>query len=102
MIDKIERELKQISPWPWSAYFRVSPRGAHKHWHIGNKDGACQITMIGKERDYLFIAKSPERIAALVEYVRAAEAWFDAADVSQKRDPYRQLVAAREKLGLTP
>lgn len=72
-IDKIEEELKQISPWPWEAvecgvdemFFGMPEAG----------EGYRNFTDMGDIRhvDAEFMAKAPERIAALVKRVRELE-----------------------------
>lgn len=69
-VAKIEARERLATKGPWTKYYRVSPRGAHKQWHIGNKDGACQITMTGHERDYDFMAHAREDVPALCATVR--------------------------------
>lgn len=69
-VGEIEARERLATKGPWTKYYRVSPRGAYKNWHIGNKDGACQITLNGHERDYDFMAHAREDIPALCATVR--------------------------------
>lgn len=73
-VAEIEARANAASEGPWQAYYRVSPRGAHKHWHIGNSEGLCQITMAGHERDYQFMAHARVDIPALIRDWRALKA----------------------------
>lgn len=73
-VAEIEARANTATEGPWTAYHRVSPRGAYKQWHIGNKEGLCQITMSGHERDYQFMAHARTDIPALCQTVRALRA----------------------------
>ena len=109
VIADLKEELKRISPWPWE-------------WEYAVKSGPCAL--VGKETDVFiptidaddycfvdisevhnqFIARSPERIAALVEYVEANELTKkhteDFCNCKPLADCLVRLQAARKKLGL--
>lgn len=70
-LQQIKERVEKATKGPWEAYYRVSPRGAHKNWHIGNEDGLCQITIHGKEADYEFIAHSRADIPWLLTQLTA-------------------------------
>lgn len=69
-VAEIEARERLATKEPWTKYYRVSPRGAHEQWHIGNELGLCQITMNGHERDYDFMAHAREDVPALCSTVR--------------------------------
>ena len=69
LVRTIREKLANISEWPWKAYYRVSPRGARKQWHIGNKDGLCQITIGSKKEDYLLMAYAPELLSQAADEI---------------------------------
>jgi hypothetical protein len=94
VIDEIEKELKRISPWPWRWDGRTIRRVDYDTLHHLVDDAMFEATQN-------FIAKSPERIAALVEYVNANEfaCWGKCICDPQGRCLDR-ISAARAKLGL--
>lgn len=65
-LEQIERELKEISPWPWIASVY------RDEWYL---DGPPIINYDGchGEADTKFIAKSPQRLAAAVKRIRELE-----------------------------
>ncbi len=67
-LDKIEEELTQIKRWPWKVIEIkiLSPRVA-----VGDARGSPVLDSSIPE--CLFIAKAPERIAALVKRVKVLE-----------------------------
>ena len=85
IVDEIEAELKQISPWPWAWCNGCS------WWRLGKADDQMQHdsvicptidsdghpNLVCRQEDREFLAKSPERLAALCRYVRAAEAYLN-------------------------
>lgn len=79
-VSEIEARANAATEGPWTEYHRISPRGAHKQWHVGNKDGLCQITMHGHQRDYEFMAHAREDIPALCATVRALSASLSKAN----------------------
>ena len=102
IVDEIEAELKQISPWPW------------KRTGLG-VDTPEQTLWFNKKPDATFFAKSPERLAALCRYVRAEEAllvawtnYLTAKNFGEIRGEFRskrkvlqaELQAARRELGI--
>jgi hypothetical protein len=73
-LTEIKAALAEITPWPWFAYYFVSPRGAHKKWHIGNNVGLCQITFgEGRKEDYELMAHAPQWLSDLVQRVEELE-----------------------------
>lgn len=97
-IEKIEAKLKQISKWPWRAMgcgvdIGQVPRG--------------QTVYLNNIDDAHFIAASPDRIAKLVEYVRAVEAYHKAyfqepySEAEVVRKAHSAMQVARAELGLT-
>jgi hypothetical protein len=66
VIDEIEKELKEISPWPWD-------RGIGNEARVLFTKHHDQLGTLASSSNSTFIAKCPERIAALVEYVKANE-----------------------------
>ena len=94
---QIEARAEAATEGPWAKYYRVSPRGAHKHWHLGNKDGLCQITMNGHERDYEFMAHARTDIPAMAATIR--ELWAERDDAIRERTAYRgQLIGLNTRL----
>ena len=104
MIEEIEKELKEISEAPWFA------AGDCADDCPPHKNSGLALVDTGRSSDWpiarlchwdvaVFIAKAPERIAALVEYVRANEKLIKECplDLPAMSD---ELQAARAKLGL--
>lgn len=93
MIDEIKRELQEISPWPWI----VEPH--YRNDVLSNRGGrVCETMPYLADLGYRhaeFIAKSPERITAMLEYIEAVESvpW-----IVRWLSP--RLTHARKKLGL--
>lgn len=91
ILDEIEAELKQISPWPWEAL-------------SDNESFVDKNGEILTPQDAAFALKSPKRLSALCAYVRAAEAWIGSVNIDSKPDYvamcFAALQAARRELGL--
>ena len=118
-LEKIEKELREISKWPWAEDYDDRP-GMQWNIHITCSEpcsqGDCGLTVCFMAHDgtkentagfanATFIALAPERIAALVEYVRANEAYSAALSRPGSSLPECHLLrikleAARAKLGL--
>ena len=77
-LEKIEAELNQISKWPWRANHLSVFNGPGLHDVLLSADNTYQADDYSNftEHDAEFIAHAPERIAALVEYARAAERYI--------------------------
>ena len=73
-IEEVKARAERATPGPWKEYHRVSPRGAHQQWHIGNSEGSCQITMGGTRRDYEFMAASRTDEPRLISIVEEQDA----------------------------
>ncbi len=90
VLDEVDRYCAAATPGPWKPYHRVSPRGAHRQWHIGNKDGLCQITLGGgTERDYVLMAAAREDLPRLARELRQSQVGLNL---------FRQLVSGRNAL----
>lgn len=82
LLEEIDRYCAAATPGPWKAYHRISPRGAHQQWHIGNREGSCQITAGGHERDYILMASAREDLPRLSRELRQVLKERDEVDVS--------------------
>jgi hypothetical protein len=96
---EIATRFQSSTEGTWTPYYRVSPRGAHKQWHIGNEAGLCQITIGGKEKDYVFMAAAHQDIPALLGHVEALQAenqrlQSEANDVRAAAEAYQQRINA--------
>lgn len=100
-LEKIEEELENISKFPWRIIkdhfsFRIDSSNPQS-WRNGEDEPALSVVcyfpdpeqaLTGQmEEDSVFIAKSPERIAALVKRVRDYEQniFFDGKPISEVR-----------------
>lgn len=110
-LEKIESELKEISKWPWQVGQLISS----KEWSLGliptrDTEGDNLVCLDPaydwqeKIANRVFIALAPERIAALVEYVRANEEYLrllrEDVELDTMPDVLKRLEQARAKLGL--
>ena len=133
VIDEIEAELKQISSWPWQYDERTGCIAVYEndktfncldvshtefiaYWSgYRNEISGLPETYAKDRNNAAFLAKSPERFAALVRYVWAAEAWicrpgrpllWVAAGLSvdafamHEKDLWDELQSARRELGM--
>ena len=131
VVDETEVELKQISQWPWradpihakDAYGIYSQTGfklavtsddfngeASPGVSLSNLDTEAKASL----KNLFFLAKSPERLAALCKFVRAAVDWIDRPNFWGKTEHFKTsseyradrdrrwsaLQSARKELGL--
>ena len=100
VIDDLKEQLKRISSWPW----KVDTEG----WIDDSENYPfCEVRDLQEQdkQNVAFIACSPERIAALVEYVEAAEEYIEAwtnkeRNIAAWQAVSTRLQAARKALGL--
>ena len=106
VVDEIEAELKQITAPP---YVLFHDRGVWSVLPAGRLGEICRG--FKHEPDAQFYRASPERLAALCAYVRAAETWIKcpalpisdetASEFLDKRQRLKdKLQSARRELGL--
>ena len=117
VVDEIEAELKQISPWPWETdpvhrkdmhgiysqtNFKIAVTGddfsdkANPDVSSSNLNTEANASF----KNQFFLAKSPERLAALCRYVRATEALIETWGPLDLAAMSPELQAARRELGL--
>lgn len=81
-LDKIERELKEISPWPWHATIEQEEEvdEIEPIWTVGpyndrtNWKNDCNCNGYGMlKKDAIFSAQAPQRLAAAVKRIRELE-----------------------------
>ena len=105
VIEEIEEELKKIPEGPWYV------GGDDAEDCRPHKDSGLALVDTGRSEDWTiarlcewgparFIAKSPERMKALMDYVRAAEEWFLESEEINHLDLDSDLHKARVALGL--
>lgn len=106
VIDKIEEELKQISPWPWRFKDDDFQGSGDIFPNFVSSRPICNITAGWVTRVDLgngisngvdapngpFIASAPERIAALVERVRELELRNRSLERSLQNKTYEQVL----------
>lgn len=81
-LDQIERELKEISVWPWHATIEQEEDvdETESIWTVGpyndrpNWKNDCNCHGYGMlKKDAIFAAKSPQRLSAAVKRIRVLE-----------------------------
>ena len=95
VVDEIEAELKQVSPWPWTYDERVGCIAIYEHGQLFNCLDIPKSEFIAYWSGYndeitgmprthandrsnaAFFAKSPERLAALCQAIRAYETYLN-------------------------
>jgi hypothetical protein len=95
MLEQIEKELNKISRWPWR--FAPDAQIIYSYKGIGVIMDTDEIRRL---EDTEFIAQAPQRIAALITYVRAAEAWLKETHPGEQIARDQELESARKALGL--
>lgn len=63
-LQEIKKELKEISPWPWS-----STTGRENFVHAHPNGFVCESRNYSGDKDVDFIAKAPERISQMIETI---------------------------------
>lgn len=80
-LDRLEEELKEISPWPWEPLFGmvVFPFHPPPGYFVANIAAELLVVAPGADCDQKnipnqsFIAKAPETIAALVKEMKSLQ-----------------------------
>lgn len=102
LLDDIEKELGEISPWPWS-------RGIGNECKLVSTAHGDVLATLSSSKNSTFIAAAPERIKLLVEFARASLAllWergdlenLDLNEVHYQTEAERKFIAARKALKL--
>ena len=107
IVDEIEAELKQISPWPWRCSrvdmqsFNAFTGEQESFLYFPFETKRAAFTGQNCVEDARFASLSPERLAALCRYVRATEALIETWGPLDLAAMSPELQAARRELGLT-